>query len=117
MRNRAKCKLCKNIIESKYEGDNVHCECGEISIDGGNERLSCASLNWENFLRVDDEGNEIIVTIKEMEKNVPDKKELIEMLDEMIKSYENLPTNAMLTPVNHYDLVSALLLMSSILKN
>ena len=46
MRNRAKCKLCKNIIESKYEGDNVHCECGEISIDGGNERLSCASLNW-----------------------------------------------------------------------
>ncbi len=44
------------------------------------------------------------------------KKELLQMLEEMIKNIENLPPNAMLTPVNHYDLFSSLLLVLSIFR-
>lgn len=46
----------------------------------------------------------------------PSRKELLEMFDEMIKSYENLPPLAMSTYVTHYDLLSSMLLVSSILK-
>ncbi len=46
----------------------------------------------------------------------PSKAELISMLSEMIKNIESLPQNAMLTPVNHYDLCSSLLLILEILR-
>lgn len=46
----------------------------------------------------------------------PTKKELLQMLEEMIKNIENLPPHAMLTPVNHYDLFSSLLLVLSIFR-
>ena len=35
--NRCKCKLCGDIIESKYRHDFVRCKCGEIFTDGGDE--------------------------------------------------------------------------------
>ena len=63
MRNRAKCKLCQSTIESFHPTDLVLCKCGEISVDAG-EGLKCAAKSWENFLRVDDEGNEIIVKVE-----------------------------------------------------
>ena len=34
-RNRAQCKLCKDIIESKHRHDFVTCKCGKLSVDGG----------------------------------------------------------------------------------
>ena len=34
-RNAAKCKLCGDVIESKYRHDFVQCQCGEIFVDGG----------------------------------------------------------------------------------
>ena len=37
IRNRAKCKKCKQIIESKFTHDFVTCKCGAISLDGGQE--------------------------------------------------------------------------------
>jgi len=37
IRNRAKCKLCGDIIESKYRHDFVTCKCGAISVDGGQD--------------------------------------------------------------------------------
>ena len=37
--NKAKCKLCGNVIESKYRHDYVTCNCGEISVDGGKDYL------------------------------------------------------------------------------
>lgn len=120
MRNRAKCKLCKDIIESFHSTDTVICKCGEISVSHGNS-LCCASKNWENFLRVDDEGNEIIVKTESKEKQTDSivrhtKKDLIDMLDMMIENIERLPQNAMSQPITHYDLVSALILLSSIFK-
>lgn len=33
--NRAKCKKCGDIIESKYTHDFVWCKCGAIFVDGG----------------------------------------------------------------------------------
>ena len=37
--NKAKCKVCKDIIESKHTHDYVECSCGEISVDGGKDYL------------------------------------------------------------------------------
>lgn len=47
----------------------------------------------------------------------PTKKELLDMLDEMIKSFDNLPTHAMLSFVTQSDLCSALMLVSAILRS
>lgn len=48
--NKAKCKLCNSIIESKYRHDYVECSCGEISVDGGKDYLKRGAKNFENFI-------------------------------------------------------------------
>jgi len=121
MKNRAKCKLCQSIIESFHDTDYVECKCGNISVSGG-LKMECAALDWNNFLRVDDQGNEIIVTVKGEDvkpfyNETLTREDKIKMLDEMIKNYENLPTNALQAPITGYDFTSALLLLSSILKS
>jgi hypothetical protein len=124
MRNRAKCKLCKSIIESFHPADYVECSCGEIGVDGG-AAMRCLAKNFENFIRIDDNGNEIVVRLesdKEKHEPVdappkPSQEELLDMLGEMIRNLEKLPVNAMTTPVTHYDLLSALMLISSILRS
>ena len=121
MKNRAKCKLCNTIIESFHSTDYAMCKCGEISVDGG-EAQRCYANDFANFLRVDDQGNEIVVTVietateAELLTKKPNKKELLDMLDEMVKNIENLPQNALTLPITHYDLWSALALISQILK-
>lgn len=89
----------------------------------GGDAMKCAANQWHNFLRVDDQGNEIIVTIKGDVKPIdkepqtkPSKKELIDMLDEMIANIERLPKEAMSSSINHYDLCSLLILLSSIFR-
>lgn len=121
MRNRAKCKLCGDIIESMHSTDLQACKCGHIYVDGGNSMV-CGSYDWNNFLRVDDEGNEIVVTVQEKENQIPveystklTKKDMLDMLDEMRKNIENLPANAMMTPITHADFCSLLIVLSAIL--
>lgn len=123
MKNRAKCKLCQSVIESFHSTDYVICKCGHIALDGG-DAMRCFAKDWNNFLRVDDNDNEIPVQVKGEEANAfdapstkPTRKELIEMLDSMIKNIENLPQAAMTAPITHYDFVSALLLLSEIAKS
>lgn len=113
MRNRAKCKKCESIIESMKDRDTVNCACGEIYVSGG-EKFGCGASNWENFLRVDDEGNIVIPTIKEAPRLT--KSDLLDALDEMIKKIEEMPQNAMVVSINHYDFVSLLILLSSIFR-
>lgn len=36
-RNRLQCKLCGDIIESKYTHDYVRCSCKQYAIDNGKE--------------------------------------------------------------------------------
>lgn len=127
MRNRAKCKLCLEIIESYHSTDLVICKCGQISLDGG-DSLRCHAFDWNNFLRVDDEGNEIIVTVKDKSTEQPigeertvapktqlktSKKDVLELLQEIIKNYERLPTQAMYAPISHADLLSVLFVLSA----
>lgn len=132
MKNRAKCNLCKDIIQSFHATDLVSCRCGEISIDGGNYQYKCFAKDFANFLRVDDLGNEILVKLQSQEtenkfervledsesigKHRPDKKELLKLLEVMIENIESLPSQAMQTYVNHYDLCSALILISELFK-
>jgi hypothetical protein len=137
MRNRAKCRLCGDIIESFYRADFVSCKCDEISVVGGLEVLECGAKNWENFIRIDDEGNEIVVKVQDdkllkewaksvnewAEKNISEptnidrrRSELINMLDEMAQKIEDLPLDAALSPVSHTDLVSLILIISAIFR-
>ncbi len=120
MRNRAKCKLCNDIIESFHSTDTVHCSCGKLFVWGGSA-MGCAYDKIIDFVRVDDENNEVIVKEKLVENAdisspKPDREELLKMLDEMIKNIEGLPQQALSQPVTHYDLLSALLLLSSVFR-
>jgi len=49
--------------------------------------------------------------------NKPNKKELIEMLDEMQKNIEKLPPNAWMQPITHYDFSSLIILLSALFKS
>ncbi len=119
MNNRAKCKKCNTIIESFHPGDYVTCSCGEISVDGG-IAMRCAAVDWANFLRVDDEGNELVVKAIEADSEdpfskelpqTPHKQQLLEMLKDMVRNIEKLPPHAMSNPINHYDFESLLVLL------
>ncbi len=126
MRNRAKCKLCNDIIESFHRHDYVTCKCGEISVDGGSDYHKCRAIDWTNFLRIDDDGNvfvpKVVDKTEEGQKfipenvNKPTKQELIQALIDLSKSYEGLPIDALLTPVNHMDLGSLLVILAEILR-
>jgi len=37
IRNRARCRKCGDIIESKDRHDFVRCKCGAIAVDGGQD--------------------------------------------------------------------------------
>lgn len=125
MRNRAKCRLCKDIIESFHRQDFVECSCGEISIDGGRDTFKCGAKDWKNFLRVDDLGNEIVVKAegeeltspKDIQASPPNKEELIKLLQSHLDSIEALPPHAMTTPINHYDFASLLILLLALFRS
>jgi hypothetical protein len=79
--------------------------------------------SYKNFVRVDDEDNEIAVKIVDtQEKPEPveapklTRADYLTMLDDQIKTLEGLPQHAMYAPVTHYDLYSSLLLLSTILR-
>jgi hypothetical protein len=124
MRNRAKCALCKDVLESFHETDYVSCRCGEISITGGMHRYECAAKSFANFLRVDDQDNEIVVKeMKGASVEDPSKKsrkdlkvEGIKHLERLIENRNRLPANALNQPVNHYDFYDVLEVLVSVLK-
>ena len=39
IRNRIKCNLCNEVIESKFVHDFQACACGSVNIDGGRDYL------------------------------------------------------------------------------
>lgn len=120
MQNKAKCKLCNTIIESFHSTDYAQCECGEIAVEGG-DSMRCLARDWNNFQRVDSNGNTFIPTVaKEGESNEDnqtthvDKDELLKMVEDMIASYERLPVHALSGPASNADLLSILFLVKSI---
>jgi len=126
MKNRAKCKICQSVIESFHINDYVECSCGEIAISGGADAYQVSYRNLDNFMRIDDEGNEIIVKegdeskedVKPLDNEIkPSRNDLIKMLDEMANNIESLPSHAKFQSVNQYDLQALISLLSLILKS
>jgi hypothetical protein len=121
MRNRAKCKKCDDVIESKFKHDLVTCKCGEISLDGGSDYHRCMARNWDNLLRIDDEDNIIIPKIIDKDPVASEEiptlsiRDKVEMIKDLVKTLDNLPPHAMGAPITHYDYQSLLLVLSSIL--
>jgi len=118
MRNRAKCKLCYETIESFHQFDYVSCKCGEISISGGETKYEVSFRNPKNFLRIDDNGKEFTPVFKDIgvEEGETSDKPIgrLERLESTIQQLEALPTNAMQSPLNHYDLVHILKLIKDL---
>lgn len=134
MRNRAKCKLCKSIIESKHRHDYVTCSCGEISIDGGNDYLHChIATDPANLICVDDEGNEIIpkkadaTVLNDIEEALPkeisedvnmgSRRELLSMIDAMIHNIDSMPNQGRFAPVTHSDFAELLSLVAALFRS
>lgn len=122
MKNKAKCYLCKDIIESKHSHDLQVCSCGHIMVDKGSA-MKCAAGNWANFLRIDDEGNEIAVRVLEdtVEPCItvapkPTREEMLDMLDAMASDLERLPTHAKMMPATNSDLEGLIVLLSALLR-
>lgn len=118
MKNRAKCKKCQGIVESFHSTDMVLCHCGAIYVDGG-DAMRCGANDWADFIRVDDLGNEIVPLIKEeqQQENMntkPTKREVHDIINNMLSHYENLPSQALSTPVTNYELMGVLMLLSSL---
>lgn len=120
MRNRAKCKLCNRIIESVSLHDHVVCDCGHIAISGGPDNYKAFADNWDNFLRIEDNGTEKpVVIVNENHAPTPplSHSELIDMLDAMIKTIDDLPPHARMAPITHADYGALLVLLSELFKS
>lgn len=74
--------------------------------------MRCSAKNFENFLRVDDAGNEITVKVKDKH----DKEYMLQMLADFLEKIEEMPQGAMYSSVNHYDLYTAMTLVYAIFK-
>lgn len=61
LRNRAKCLICGEIIESKTVHDYKTCSCGNLSVDGGLEytKRGVKDLDkWEDLSEYEEQENE-----------------------------------------------------------
>ena len=58
IKNAIQCKLCGDIIESKYTHDFVTCSCGACSVDGGHEYRKILAKSRDYFTDVSIEEEE-----------------------------------------------------------
>ena len=122
-RNTAKCKLCNQIIESYHSNDYCLCSCGEIYVDGGPFGMRCGARNWENFVRVDENGNEVIPKIVDPTDAsiVADTTngvkvgltfdDALEQLKHLETVYKDLPQQVLYSSLSHSDMSSVLTLL------
>jgi len=127
MRNRAKCKLCSDIIESKYAGHVDTCKCGSISVFNG-AGMDMVPFASPHFLRVDDVGNEVVVSYKEKraegegyeEANNPNeprsRTDLIKDFENAIEYIDKAPNHEQLSFVTNAALCHYLKALVNILK-
>lgn len=52
--NKAQCKLCGDVIESKHNHDFKSCKCGEITVDGGKNYIKRSAKNLGNIIELSD---------------------------------------------------------------
>jgi hypothetical protein len=128
MPKKAKCKLCNTTIESAGRWDFVSCSCGEICVDCNTGEFHVhIKTDPVNLLLLDDEGNEIVPVKsseppneEQIDSSVvhmsPKKEELLDMLDAMRKNIEEMPQNALFSPITHSDFGSLLMLLSALFR-
>lgn len=123
MRNRAKCRLCGDILESFHEHDLVQCRCKEIAITGGNYKPHRMTRHAENFILINDDGKEEAFTPYEeksleqiQEQKVMTKEEAIQELENMVKFMENMREQALYSHVTQCDLYRFMALLVFVLK-
>lgn len=74
-RNRARCALCNEIIESKNRHDFVFCRCRAIFVDGGNDYCRMGG-NFENIIIVyDDDSEKSLLEVNQGGREKEEKKE------------------------------------------
>lgn len=56
--NKAKCRRCGDIIESKSVHDYVICKCGAIAVDGGKEYLRRSAIDLNDIIEMSEETEE-----------------------------------------------------------
>ncbi len=56
-RNRARCRKCQDIVESKHRHDFVQCKCGAIAVDGGTDYWRGVG-DLADFERLGDQGDD-----------------------------------------------------------
>ena len=50
VRNRIRCNHCGDVIESEYTWDFNTCQCGKVSVDGGNDYLRrCYTTSKDDY--------------------------------------------------------------------
>lgn len=49
IKNRARCKKCGDIIESRYTHEMVWCSCKSIAVDGGHSYLRQTAEDFDLF--------------------------------------------------------------------
>ena len=120
VKNRAKCKVCNTIMHAKEPYIRVLCNCGRCFIELEMDKTLCGTDEWSNLVFVDDEGNEIVLNSPEETEVIPEKiskKQLIEQMKDMIRSYDNLPPRALYEPVLTIDMKNLMLLVVGILES
>lgn len=48
--NKCQCRLCKDVIESRFEHELVFCKCGDIFTDGGTSYIRRGATKFENII-------------------------------------------------------------------
>lgn len=62
-KNSAQCKLCGDIIESKYRWNFVSCSCGEIFVDGGKDYLRRGAKDFNNLLELSEYALDVVESV------------------------------------------------------
>lgn len=122
-RNRAKCKLCGDVIESLTASDLQMCDCETIGVYGGMEVYRAIFDKPEHFIRIDDEDREIPIEYIEKPDEVikenpgVSREEMIDMLKLHIEGFDNLPDHAKHQPASQYDVQCLAMIIYGILRN
>ena len=53
--NKAQCRQCGDIIESKHRHDFVTCKCGAIFVDGGKDYVRRGAKDLEDIIELTEE--------------------------------------------------------------
>lgn len=56
--NRAQCRKCLDIIESKYRHNFVICKCGAISVDSGKDYLKRSGMELDDVIELSEYDSE-----------------------------------------------------------